>query len=207
MMLWLLHDEGRVIQLIRGEDPQIEYLQARIQHLSLSRLEDARGRRSHVLRSCLHQEVADALGPHPFEVLQEDPCLISLGHVLIQYVHDPRTPSVRLRFRGVPEDGYQVRPRFCQPEKVAERTGGDFHGGDRSLAADVRDMAGRRPASRAEIEDGSRFVETPDATAAFEIGSELGPVRIPSPIFDAPLPRKTFTRDGRPLDQTSLEPP
>src|SRR2546430_5422953 len=120
MMLWLLHDEGRVLKWIRGEDPQLEYLQARIQHLSLGRLEDARRRRSHVLRSCLHQEVADALGTLPFEVLQENPCLISLGHVLIEYVHDTRTPSVRFRFRGVPEDGHQVRPRLCQPEKVAD---------------------------------------------------------------------------------------
>src|SRR3989475_8211818 len=198
MMLWLLHDEGRVIQLIRREDPQIEYLQARIQHLSLSRLEDARRRRSHVLRSCLHQEVADALGPHPFEVLKENPCLISLGHVLIEYVHDTRTPSVRFRFRGVPEDGHQVRPRLCQPEKVAERTGGNFHGGDRSIAADVRDLAGRPPPSRRQKEDRRRFLETPDAPAAFAEGSELAPLGTPSPIFHAPVPLETFAVDGSP---------
>src|SRR2546422_7049780 len=68
-------------------------------------------------------------------------------------------------------------------------------------------MAGRRAASRAQVQDRRVSTEPPDAPAAPQIGHELAAVRIPSPVFGPSLTRKAFTVDGNPRDPISREQP
>src|SRR6267143_742285 len=207
MTLWLLHHESGVVQLKWGEDPEVEDLQPCVHELVFRRLEDAWRRLCHVLRPRFHHEVPDAARPQPHDVLEEDSSLISLGDVLIEHVHHSHTASVRLRFRGVPEDGHQVCPSLGKTEQVPERAGGNFDRGDHSAAADVGDVAGRGAVSRAQIEDGGVFTEPPDAPPALQIRGELAPVRVPSSIFDPSFPGKTFAVDGSPRDTIPCEQP
>src|SRR5436853_442566 len=65
LILCLSPDEGRVVQLIRAEGPEVEDLHARFDEFLFRRVEDALRRPSRVFRSRPPHEVAGAAPPHP----------------------------------------------------------------------------------------------------------------------------------------------